>query len=105
MKFHLSHKEKELINHFRKLKYPAIYKTDRTDNILFIELVDFNVCSLLLNGEAINPIQYNEILSEYEKYLKQTDITSLDSYAIKHYDMVNQIMKMFVKYCNSKQEL
>lgn len=102
MKFNLSNEEKNLIYHFRKLKYPAVYKTDQTDNILFIELVDFNVCSLLLNGEAINPIQYNEILSEYKKYLKQIDITSLDSYAIKHYDMVNQIMKIFIKYC--KQE-
>ena len=98
MKFHITNTERETIEHFKKLKYPAIYKLDATDNILFIELVDFDVCSWLLNGEAINNTQYNGILKEYKKYLEQVKSDSFDEYAFMHYNAVIQIMDLFKKY-------
>ena len=42
MKFVLSKYEREVIQKFKLSKYPSIYKTDMTDNILFLELVDFD---------------------------------------------------------------
>lgn len=98
MKFHITEIEKEAIERFKKLKYPAIYKQDNTDNILFIELVDFDVCSWLLNGKAINSIQYKEVLKEYKKYQEQVSLESFDEYACMHYNIVNQIMELFKKY-------
>ena len=50
MRFHVTNAERETIEHFKKLKYPAIYKLDDTDNILFIELVDFYVCSFTMKA-------------------------------------------------------
>ena len=98
MRFHITNAEEETIEHFRKLKYPTIYKLDDTDNILFVELVDFDVCSALLNGKSINNTQYKEILKEYKKYLDQVKLDSFDDYALMHYNIVIQIMEIFLKY-------
>ena len=52
-----------MVNKFVKMKYPAVYKTDKTDCILFAELVDFDVCPYLLgNGSEFADF------SSYEKY-------------------------------------
>ena len=98
MQFKLSKEEKELINWFQKAKYPAVYKADQTDNILFIETVDFDVCSLLLAGKAITATRYKEIIEEYKKYLSQLDVKSFDEYALTHYCHTVKIMEMFKKY-------
>lgn len=98
VKFNISKNEKETIMHFKKSKYPAIYKIDLTDNILFIELIDFDVCSLLLKGKSISHIQYEKIIEAYEKYLSQVNIECFDEYALVHYKDVIKIMDMFKKY-------
>ena len=98
MKFCITNTEKKTIEHFKKLKYPAIYKLDATDNILFVELVDFDVCLFLLKGKRISYIQYKTILKEYKKYLAQVDLNSFDEYALMHYNIVVQIMEIFNKY-------
>ena len=98
MNFHITNSEKEVIEHFKELKYPAIYKLDVTDNILFVELIDFDVCLWLLNGKSINYTQYKEVLKEYKNYLSQVNLASFDEYALMHYNIVIQIMEIFKKY-------
>ena len=36
MKIKISDYEKEILKRFKNLSYPSIYKTDNTDNILFV---------------------------------------------------------------------
>ena len=98
MNFKIELVEANIIREFRKLRYPAIYKIDNTDNILFVEMVDFDVCSFLLNGVTIDVSQYNEIIAQYHRFLRQIDIHSFDGYALEHYQLLNQIMKIFIKY-------
>ena len=96
----LTYEEMEFVNGFIKMKYPPIYKTDKTDRILFVELVEFDVCSYLLGHRQIDVEQYCYILGEYEKYLSQTDISIFDEYAKEHFKIVVKLMDLFKKYYN-----
>ena len=98
MKIKISESEKMILSHFRKMKYPNIYKTDNTDNILFVEMVDFDVCDILLAGKNINLDVYNHIMNNYHNYLKQIDLKNFDEYAQVHYNKIVQIMEIFTKY-------
>ena len=98
MSFCVNDCEKKVIKYFKELKYPNIYKQDLTDNILFIELVDFDVCSLLLKGKLIKRDQYNEIMEAYRKYLSHINIAFFDEYALMHYKELVRIMEIFKKY-------
>lgn len=102
MKFKITDKEKELLLKFKNLSYPSIYKTDNTDNILFIEMVDFDVCVYLIKGEEINKQIIEEIMNSYNKFLLQINLDSFDDYTLSHYKMVLEIMKIFEKYYDVK---
>lgn len=99
MRFKISDNERELIRRFKNEKYPSIYKTDKTDNILFVELVDFDVCSALLKGRSIDDKQYKYVMEEYQRFLEQIDIDAFDESALAHYKDILQIMEIFKKYC------
>lgn len=98
----LTDSEKALIHQYRDMKYPPIYKMDRTDRILFAELVDFSICAYLLGEETMDYAQYKDAMNEYERYLMQTDLVPFDAYTKKHYDFIVAIMDMFKKYYNMK---
>lgn len=101
MKITINQCERAIVECFKKLKYPAIYKLDDTDNILFVERVDFDICSRLLSGKMISDIQYREIIGEYKIFLSQVQLNQFDEYALIHYDILTYIMKLFEKYyCN-----
>ena len=98
MKIKLSKLEKGILRAFKNLLYPSIYKTDDTDNILFIESVDFDVCPILLKGKKISKESYNEIMVSYDRFLKQVNLNTFDDYALAHYHLVVKIMEIFNKY-------
>lgn len=93
----LTDNEKDIVLRFTNMKYPSIYKTDETDSILFVELVDFDVCPYLLGKRSINS-GYSYVLSEYERYLAETDTSLFDEYAKEHYILIVKIMELFKKY-------
>ena len=96
----LTSEERELVAGFIGRKDPPVYKTDKTDRILFVELVQFDVCPYLLGKEQIDGEQYRYILDEYERYLSQTDISMLDEYAKDHFRMMVKIIDLFKEYYN-----
>lgn len=96
----LTYEERCLVDRFMAMKYPPIYKTDNTDRILFVELVDFNVCRYLLRKSEIDNKQYDYIMSEYKRYLEQTDISVFDEDTQKHYELIVELMNLFKKYYN-----
>ncbi len=83
-----------------RMKYPPIYKMDSTDRILFVELVEFDVCPYLLGKNQIDRKRYNYILNEYERYLSQTDILMFDDYAQEHFRLIVELIELFKKYYN-----
>lgn len=94
----LTDDEKEVVNRFMGMKYPSIYKTDNTDRILFVELVEFDVCPFLLGKSKIDDKQYNYIMNEYERYLTQTDNSLFDEYAKEHFELITKLIDLFKKY-------
>lgn len=92
--------EKAIVNRFLDMKDPPIYKTDRTDRILFVELVDFDVCPYLLGKIRMDNEHYHYILNEYERYLMQTDNSLFDEYANEHFKLIVKLMGLFKKYYN-----
>lgn len=96
----LTYEEEKIVTGFIRMKYPSIYKTDKTDRILFIELMEFDVCPYLLGQKQITSEQYSYILDEYEKYLSQTDISILDEYAKEHFRIILKLMDLFKKHYN-----
>ncbi len=94
----LTDAELEIIYQFARMKYPPIYKTDKTDRILFVESVDFDVCPYLLGKKTLKVDQYNSIMFEYERYLKQTNPLLFDEYAKSHYEIIVTIMNLLKKY-------
>ena len=96
----LTYEEREFVNGFIRMKYPPIYKTDKTDRILFIELVEFDICPYLLGKSRIDSEQYNYILNEYERYLSQTDISIFDEYAKEHFNIIAKLINLFKKIYN-----
>ena len=96
----LSDEEKEIVGKFMGMKYPPIYKTDKTDRILFVELVDFDVCPYLLGKGEISKERYNFILNEYERYFSQTDISTFDEYGKAHFELIVKLIDLFKKYYN-----
>ena len=94
----LTYEERQVVNTFIRMKCPSVYKTDKTDRILFIELVEFDVCSYLLGKNQINNEQYRYILNEYERYVKQTDSSIFDEYTKEHFTLVVKLMDLFKKY-------
>ena len=98
MNFVISEFEKDIVKRFTMSKYPAIYKLDKTDNILFVETVDFDVCTSLLKGEKMSNNQFTKIMNDYQRYLHQIDFESFDEYAMAHYKDLCGIMEIFKKY-------
>lgn len=96
----LSDEEKEIVHGFMRMKYPPIYKMDSTDRILFVELVEFDVCPYLLGKNQIDRKRYNYILNEHERYLSQTDILMFDDYAQEHFRLIVELIELFKKYYN-----
>ena len=97
----LTYEDRKFVTEFIRMKYiPPIYKTDKTDRILFVELVEFDVCPYLLGQRQIDSEQYSYILDEYERYLSQTDISIFDEYAKEHFKIMVKLIDLFKKYYN-----
>lgn len=96
----LTCEERACVNNFIRMKYPCIYKTDKTDRILFVELVEFDVCQYLLGQKKLDSEQYHYILDEYDRYLRQTDISIFDEYAKEHFNIIIKLINLFKKCYN-----
>ena len=94
----LNDAEISIINKYKSLKIPAIYKTDNTDRILFIEYVDFDICTSLLKNKKIDKKEIEEAIKEYSYFLSQTSISTFDEESLYHFKILNIVMGIFFKY-------
>lgn len=97
-KINLTNNERVIINKFLIMKCPPVYKTDNTDRILFIELMEFDVCQYLLGKKQINNKQFSYINNEYKRYLTQTDSSTFDEYTKEHFMIIVKLMDIFKKH-------
>lgn len=100
--FVITNEERIKLLQFKKMRIPNIYKLDFTDNILFVERVDFDVCKYLLHSKKIKKEEYIDINNEYQIYLNQSkDYEKEDAYTKQYHHMVIEIMAIFNNYYHS----
>ena len=94
----LTHEEILIVKKYQMLKIPTIYKMDDTDNLLFIEDVDFDICPALIKSKKFKQQEVEEITKKYATFLSQVSIVALDEDALYHFKVLNDVMSIFFKY-------
>jgi hypothetical protein len=105
----LNSTEYDIVNEFRVLRIPTIFKTDKTDFMLFVEEVDFAVCDILLSGKAITQKDFTFIVSDrnnghcpcYEEYLAVKDSFCVDDYSKYYCEKLIEVMTIFINHFNN----
>lgn len=87
-----------IIKEFKQSKIPSIYKTDNTDNILYVEHVDFDLCNELLKGKKVDYTTIQNEIYMYSNFLSQISIIQFDKEAIEYFKLINSIFEIFLKY-------
>ena len=99
----LTEDEKLLLKKFKKMRIPSMYKDDPTVNILYVEHVDFDLCTMLLKGKkAKREDVQNEIkkfaifLSDFAEY----DVLNFDfnQYDRDYLNMLIEVVNIYIKY-------
>jgi len=99
MRYRISIDEKKIVEQFKNLRIPSIFKDDFTDRILFVEDVDFDVCTPLLKGKDIPDDFYNEMLERCDNFVaKSDDINEFDEYTLNYYNTCLQVVEIMKKY-------
>lgn len=90
--------EKQMIKKFKKLSIPVIYKLDDTDNILYVEHVDFDLCKTLLRGKKVSKEVVQNEIENYSTFLAQSSILEFDAYTKEYFKLLIEIVNMFINY-------
>ena len=89
--------EKELIKRFRETRIPLIFKIDKTDNILYIEHVDFDLCNMLLKGKKVNVDCLQNEIELFANFLAQISILDFNEEEKNYFKLLIEIVSMFIK--------
>lgn len=79
-------------------RIPAVYKEDLTDNILYIEHVEYDLCEMLLKNKKESKEFVQEEFKEYARFLTQLDISNYDDDTKTHLLLLMEVVNMFFKY-------
>lgn len=88
--------ERAIIQEFNSLKIPAIYKTDNTFNILYIEHIYFDICPFLLKNQN-QGINIGEERIAYSSFLANISISDFDEEAKYHLSLLQRVMSILFK--------
>lgn len=91
----LSNDEKIVINEFLQTRIPLTYKCDDTDNILYIEHVDFDLCDMLLKNRKASNEYVQDELKNFAKFLTQLNIKSYDDDK-KYLYLLFEVVNIFI---------
>lgn len=90
--------EKTIIRRFQQIKIPSRYKLDNTDNILYIEHVDFDLCYILLQGRKVNREYVQNEIKEYSIFLSKLSILNYSEDEKMHLKLLIEVVNIFIKY-------
>ena len=93
----LTNNERIVIKDFRQTRIPSSYKVDDTDNILYIEHVDFDLCDILLKNKKVNNDYVQNELKELAKFLTQLNIKNYDKDDKKYLNLLLEVVSIFIK--------
>ena len=92
----LTDNEKTIIKQFKNTRIPSVYKLDDTDNILYIEHVDF-LCDMLLKNKKMSIECLQNEFKEYSTFLEQLDISIYDDDAKNHLILLTEVINIFLR--------
>ncbi len=95
----LTENEKTIIKTFRQKRIPSIYKLDLTDNILYVEHVDFDLCNIVLKEKKVSKEYSQNEIKEYSRFLSQINIDTFNLEGLEYLYLINTIISLFIKYC------
>lgn len=93
----LTNNEKLILNKFKNLKIPLIYKLDNTDNILYIEHVDFDLCTLLLKDENVSRNYVQKEIKEFAMFLSQLEVLHYNDVDKEYLNLLIDVVNIFIK--------
>lgn len=93
----MDNNEKEIVMRFEKMRIPVMFKTDLTDRILFLEDINFIIRNVLLKNKIISDILYYETMSDYERFINNTDVKEFDDYTLDYFNMCVEIVQIIKK--------
>ena len=93
----LTDNERKLIKEFQQTKIPSVYKLDNTDNILYIEHVDFDLCKILLKNKKVSNDYIQNEFKEFANFLNQLNIYNYDEDDKKHLNLLLEVVNIFMK--------
>lgn len=93
----LTNNEKIVIKDFRQTRIPSTYKFDDTDNILYIEHVDFDLCDILLKNKKVSNDYVQNEFKELAKFLTQLNIKNYDKDDKKYLNLLLEVVSIFIK--------
>jgi hypothetical protein len=97
MNIKLNNEEKSIVVKFENMRIPTIFKIDKTDRILFIENINFTIRNFVLKNRIIPTDLYNEIIADYEKFIKNSKINDFDVYAFEYFNLCVRIVEILKK--------
>lgn len=93
----ITENEKLLLRKFQKTRIPSVYKFDDTDNILYIEHVDFDLCTMLLKGENVSKKYVQNEIKEFSIFLSQLDVLNFDEFDRDYLNLLIKVVNIFIK--------
>ncbi len=95
--YKLTKEEKTILKTFKDFRIPLIFKDDYIEHMLFIELLDFDICTYLLENKEITKKIFNEALNGYRYFMEDIDINKLDNDALKYYQMCKDVIRILIE--------
>lgn len=93
----LTNNEKTIIKEFQQTKIPLVYKVDDTDNISYVEHVDFDLCDMLLKNKKVSNEYVQNELNEFARFLAQLDVSNYYYHEKKHLNLLIEVVNIFIK--------
>ncbi len=93
----LTNDEKIILKEFQQTRIPLVYKYDDTDNILYIEHVDFDLCDMLLKNKKVSKEYVQNEIKEFARFLTQLDVSNHDNNQKKYLYLLIEVVNIFIK--------
>ena len=96
--FRLTEDEKAFIVRFKQKSHPNDFAESVTEEALFLETIDCDVCPSLLREDEINPRTHATVTEGYCRLLENVDQTKFDAYTKQYFKDLETVMRIFEKY-------
>ncbi len=88
--------ERKIIMKLKQSKIPHLFKYDYTDNILFVEHVEFDLCDLLIKNKIVNNDFVQKEIKAFSTFLYQLNVLNLDEESKTYLDTLMKVVHIFI---------